>query len=51
MCYNEVRLHRDRGYVTPRDKLEGRESIVFAERKRKLAAALRRRSLAHSKQG
>jgi len=46
--YNEVRLHSAIGYVTPKDKLEGRESAIFAERKRKLAAARKRRSLAHS---
>jgi hypothetical protein len=48
MYYNQVRLHSAIGYVTPRDKLEGREYIIFAERKRKLAAARKKRSLAHS---
>jgi transposase InsO family protein len=48
MYYNQVRLHSAIGYVTPRDKLKGRESIIFAERKRKLAAARKRRSLVHS---
>jgi len=37
--YNEVRLHSAIGFVTPREKLEGQESRIFAERDRKLAAA------------
>jgi putative transposase len=32
-------LHSAIGYVTPKDKLEGREMIIFAERKRKLKQA------------
>ena len=47
MYYDEVRLHSSIGYVTPKDKLEGRELVIFAERKRKLAAARKRRSMAH----
>jgi transposase InsO family protein len=47
MYYNQERLHSAIGYVTPKDKLEGRESIIFAERKSKLATA-RKKSLAHS---
>lgn len=39
MYYNRERLHSAIGYVTPKDKLEGREPVIFAERKRKLAAA------------
>ena len=46
MYYNQERLHSAIGYVTPKDKLEGHETTVFAERKRKLAAARQRRSLA-----
>jgi len=42
------RLHSAIGYVTPKDKLERHESTIFAERKRKLAAARKRRSLAHN---
>lgn len=38
MEYNEERLHRALGYVTPRDMLEGRQQAVSAERDRKLAA-------------
>ena len=41
--YNEVRLHSAIGYVTPKDKLEGRDAIIFAERDRKLAEARERR--------
>jgi putative transposase len=48
MYYNQARLHSAIGYVTPKDKLEGREPVIFAERKRKLAAARKRRSLSRS---
>ena len=41
--YNEVRLHSAVGYVTPKDKLDGREAAIFAERDRKLAEARERR--------
>jgi transposase InsO family protein len=41
--YNTVRLHSAIGYVTPKDKLEGREAEIFAERDRKLAEARERR--------
>ena len=44
MYYNQERLHSAIGYVTPNDKLEGRELTIFAERRRKLAVARRRRS-------
>jgi len=37
--YNQVRLHSALGYVTPKDKLEGKEREIFAERDRKLEAA------------
>jgi transposase InsO family protein len=37
--YNTVRLHSAIGYVTPADKLAGRERDIFANRDRKLAAA------------
>ena len=37
--YNTVRLHSAIGYVTPADKLAGREEEIWAERKRKLAEA------------
>ncbi len=41
--YNTVRLHSAIGYLTPRDKLEGREVEIFVERDRKLAEARERR--------
>jgi putative transposase len=37
--YNQVRLHSALGYVTPQDKLEGKDKEIFAERDRKLEAA------------
>lgn len=37
--YNEIRLHSAIGYVTPKDRLEGRQEEIWATRKRKLAAA------------
>jgi transposase InsO family protein len=41
--YNDVRLHSAIGYITPKDKLEGREKAIFAERDQKLAEARERR--------
>jgi putative transposase len=41
--YNQVRLHSAIGYVTPKDKLEGRDKEIHAERDRKLAEARERR--------
>lgn len=41
--YNRVRLHSAIGYVTPLDKLEGREQQIFAERDHKLEEARRQR--------
>lgn len=37
--YNNVRLHSAIGYITPADKLAGREKDIFAERDRKLQKA------------
>lgn len=37
--YNCRRLHSAIGYVTPKDKLEGREQTIFDERDKKLQAA------------
>lgn len=41
--YNNKRLHSAIGYVTPRDKLEGREQQIFQERDRKLQQAREQR--------
>jgi putative transposase len=41
--YNTGRLHSAIGYVTPQDKLQGREKEIFAARDRKLAEARERR--------
>lgn len=41
--YNKERLHSALGYIAPKGKLEGRESIIFAERDRKLEQARERR--------
>jgi putative transposase len=37
--YNTVRLHSAIGYVTPADKLAGRQETIFQKRDQKLAAA------------
>ncbi len=42
--YNNRRLHSAIGYITPRDKLLGRETEIWAERDRRLEAARARRS-------
>jgi transposase InsO family protein len=48
--YNEERLHGSIGYVTPMDRVTGRETEIWAERDRKLAAAReRRRTLCKNK--
>jgi len=41
--YNTVRLHSAIGYLTPKDKLDGRDTEIFAARDRKLAAAREQR--------
>lgn len=45
--YNHVRLHSALGYITPADKLNGLEAVIFAERDRKLEEARQRRKSAH----
>jgi putative transposase len=42
--YNTVRLHSAIGYITPADKLAGREQWILAERDRKLEKARARRA-------
>jgi transposase InsO family protein len=44
--YNTVRLHSAIGYVTPKAKLDGRETVIFAERDRKLMEAREGRRVA-----
>ena len=49
--YNEVRLHSAIGYVTPADKMAGRDREIFADRDRKLNAARERRRAAREASG
>ena len=42
--YNETRLHSALGYITPADKLFGREEAIFTERDRKLQEARENRA-------
>ena len=45
--YNNYRLHSAIGYITPKDKQEGREANIFAMRKLKLQKARERRQAAN----
>ena len=47
--YNEVRLHSAISYVTPKDKIEGRQEQVLALRDQRLAQARERRRRNHAK--
>lgn len=44
--YNEERLHSALGYITPKDKLEGKEQEIHNQRDRKLEQARERRACA-----
>jgi len=48
--YNTVRLHSAIGYITPRDKLEGRAAQIFAARDAKLETARQARRTAATAQ-
>ena len=44
-CDIDVRLHSATGYVAPGAKLEGRDEAIWAERRKYLAKANRKRNL------
>lgn len=48
--YNHTRLHSAIGYVTPADRLAGRQTAIFAARDQKLAAARKRRAARRKEQ-
>jgi transposase InsO family protein len=48
--YNTVRLHCAIGYITPHDKLLGKEKAIFAARDQKLAQARRQRKIKRQNQ-
>ena len=47
--YNFVRLHSAIGFITPADKLSGKEAAIFAERDRKLELAREQRKIKRNK--
>jgi transposase InsO family protein len=48
--YNTVRLHSAIGYITPHDKLLGKDKAIFAARDQKLASARLQRKINHQDQ-
>lgn len=42
--YNHQRLHSAIGYIAPADRLHGRDTVIFQQRKQKLAEAKRHRA-------
>jgi putative transposase len=48
--YNTIRLHSAIGYISPKDKLEGRAESIFAERDAKLAVARQKRAARRKQQ-
>jgi putative transposase len=48
--YNDVRLHSAIGYVTPADKMYGRDKQIFADRDRKLDEVRSRRQAVRAQQ-
>ncbi len=49
--YNTERLHSAIGYISPKDKLEGRERVIFSERDRKLQEARQKRKAMRQQKG
>jgi putative transposase len=47
--YNNVRLNSAVGYITPKDKLAGRQQEIHAERDRKLEKARKQRQVRRQK--
>jgi len=48
--YNNVRLHSALGFITPADKLNGKEQAIFAERDQKLELAREQRKVKRNQQ-